>query len=251
MRRRSKNPKNSKKRPAVRKKKALKRPQKPLKRVIRKAKRLLRVPLQTLIREPKLDAVSPAVYSDDRIPPHYGDNKLALMVRDPWWLFAYWEISDQRRDEVSHEIVRHGHKIKKTVLRVYDVTKTSLPKYNSFFDIELNFYSDNWYIDVGLPDKEWVAEIGYRTEGGRFYVLARSNKVRTPAFGLSEVLDEEWMLPEDVYYRLIGRTFGVGSHEGSMDIRKLLEKYLRNIMSSERAPNIKTGQAVVARLVSD
>ena len=44
------------------------------------------------------------------------------------------------------------------------------------------------------------------------------------------------MLPEDIYYRLIGRSIGGENAGGSMDIRKLLEKYLRNVVSSERLP---------------
>lgn len=252
-----------KKKPPVQKKKALKRPLKSFKKVTGKLKRKVAGKLKRALKAvPVLSArviqtapVAPAAPAgspvDDRIPSHYGDNKLVLLVRDPWWLFAYWEIAPSRQEELNRQIHRDGHKNKKTVLRVYDVTRCSLPKHNSFFDIELNFFSDNWYIDVGIPDREWVAEIGYRTDDGRFYALARSNSVRTPAFGLSDVLDEEWMLPEDIYYRIIGRTLGAGSQEGSLDIRRLLEKYLRNVISSERTPNSKPSQAIGARLGSD
>ena len=173
---------------------------------------------------------------DRRLPSHYGEDRLVLLVRDPWWLFAYWEVTPQRQQQIAREAEQKSRAGRKTVLRVYDVTGLALPKYHSFFDIELNFYADNWYIDVGLPDREWVTEIGTRTDTGRFFALVRSNKVRTPAFGISDVLDEEWMLPEDVYYRLIGRS--IGASGGSMDIRKLLEKYLRNVVSSERLPEL-------------
>ena len=174
---------------------------------------------------------------DDRIPQYYGEDKLVLLVRDPWWLFAYWEITPGRQKQLAYEIEKKEGGDRKTVLRVYDLTGgQSLPKFNSFFDIELNFYSDNWYIDTGMPDREWVAEIGYRTASGRFFPLVRSNKVRTPAFGISEVLDEEWMLPEEVYYRLIGRSLSTSASGNSMDIRKLLEKYLKNVVSSENTP---------------
>ena len=27
-----------------------------------------------------------------RFPSGYGDNKIVLLARDPWWIFAYWEI---------------------------------------------------------------------------------------------------------------------------------------------------------------
>jgi len=244
-----------KKKPQARKKRALKRPLKSFRKITSKLRRVLKaapaLPARVIQSAPATSAVPPVPPADDRIPSRYGDNKLVLLVRDPWWIFAYWEIDPRRQEELTRQMERSGHKSKKTVLRVYDVTRSGLPKFNSFFDIELNFYADNWYIDVGIPDREWVAEIGYRADDGRFYVLARSNSVRTPAFGLSDVLDEEWMLPEDIYYRIIGRTLGAGSQEGSMDIRKLLEKYLRNVISSERPPNAKPSQVVGARLGSD
>ncbi|HVN67357.1 MAG TPA: DUF4912 domain-containing protein, partial [Candidatus Sulfotelmatobacter sp.] len=32
-------------------------------------------------------------------PAGYGDNRIVLMVRDPYWLYTYWEVNDQRRQE--------------------------------------------------------------------------------------------------------------------------------------------------------
>jgi len=223
----------------VKKKNALPR-KKTVRKPIRKArktapKKRSKVPPVSAAPMPKR-ALQEPVWEDRRIPSHYGEDRLVLMVRDPWWLFAYWEVTPHRQQEVLAQIGSRGQAERKTVLRVYDVTGSlALPKSNSFFDIELNFYAESWYIDVGLPDREWVIELGYRVSG-QFYPLLRSNRVQTPAFGISDVLDEEWMLPEDIYYRLIGRSIGGESAGSSMDIRKLLEKYLRNVVSSERLP---------------
>ena len=178
---------------------------------------------------------NPHVPSDSRLPTHYGEDKLMLLVRDPWWIYAYWEVTPDRNGEVVRRLRQSGHRDWKTVLRVYDVTGAGPGKSRSFFDIELNFFADNWYIDVGLPDREWLAELGLRTASGKFFMLVRSNVVRTPSFGISDVVDEEWMLPEDIYYRLIGLGMP-GAVSGSMDIRKLLEKYLKRVVSSETLP---------------
>ncbi len=216
------------------KKTASRRPARPVRKPVRK-KAVKRIKAAPQPLAPRVVASSEPVQEDRRLPTHYGEDRLVLLVRDPWWLFAYWEITPQRQQEVLAQIGSKSHSDRKTVLRVYDVTGVNLPKFNSFFDIELNFYADNWYVDVGLPNRDWLTELGYRV-GGRFFPLIRSNRVRTPAFGLSDVLDEEWMLPEDVYYRLLGRSIGGEKAGDSMDIRKLLEKYLRNVVSSERLP---------------
>ena len=41
------------------------------------------------------------------LPSAYGDNKIVLMVRDPWWLYAYWEISAAKHDEVKRQMETH------------------------------------------------------------------------------------------------------------------------------------------------
>ncbi len=209
---------------------------KPSRKPVKKSKKKL---LSTVVAAKPAESPAQSTWVDDRVPQYYGEDKLVLMVRDPWWLFAYWEITPGRQKQLAHEIDKKEGGDRKTVLRVYDTSGgLALPRFNSFFDIELNVYSDNWYIDTGMPDREWVAEIGYRTASGRFFPLVRSNKVRTPAFGISEVLDEEWMLPDEIYYRLIGRSLSTNVSGNSMDIRKLLEKYLKNVVSSENTPEL-------------
>lgn len=169
------------------------------------------------------------------LPPHYSENKLTLLVRDPWWLFAYWEVTPWREAEVTADIARAGLSRQKTVLRVYDITGSSLDKPSSHFDIEIQHLNSNWYVDVGAPDREWIAEIGYKTHDGRFFMLVRSNSVKTPAFGISDVLDEEWMMPDELYFKLLGIMggFDADGGGGSHNMRKMVERYVRQVGSSE------------------
>ena len=178
-------------------------------------------------KEPRFDK------TDDRLPENYGQDTLVLMARDPWWLFTYWEVTNRRKDAVTDRVKQAGHQDWKTVLRVYDVTGNDAPPADYFFDIELNFFADNWYIDVGKPDREWMAELGFRTLSGEFFMLVTSNRIRTPAFGISEVVDEEWMMPENLYYQLIGLA-GPGQQSGSIEVRRMLKKYLKRGLSSDR-----------------
>ena len=159
------------------------------------------------------------------------------MVRDPWWLFAYWEVTPWREQEVADAIRRTGLTREKSVLRVYDVTDTALPNSHSFFDIELVNLANSWYVDVGSPNRQWVVEVGVRTREGRFFMLVRSNVVRTPRFGVSDVLDEEWMLPDELYWKLFGMS-GLGRQKSSLDVREILERYLKSVVSSERPSSV-------------
>ena len=187
---------------------------------------------------------TPAAYDsqppapDTRLPSRYGEDRMVLLVRDPWWLFTYWEVTPEREMEVRRAMEREGLSKEQAVLRAYDITDTDMSKPNSFFDVELRAAVDNWYLDVGVPDRQWVLEMGIRTSGGRFFALVRSNAVRTPRFGLSNILDEEWMLPEDIYFKLFGLATGYQGQGGSFDIKKMLDKYFKGVVSSENSPEL-------------
>ena len=182
---------------------------------------------------PPVSLERPSPSRSFELPAQYGEDGMVLLVRDPWWLYAYWEVTPLRDREVADEMQRLGAAADKTVLRVYDITGSSLANPRSFFDIEITFLAGNWYIDVGIPDREWVAELGRRARDGRFFMLVRSNIVRTPRFGVSDVLDEEWLLPDDLFWKLFGLSGGLADRRSSLDVREILEKYLKSIVSSE------------------
>ncbi len=175
----------------------------------------------------------PADRNGFELPSRYGDNKIVLLVRDPWWIYAYWEVAHEREQEVLRQIQKEGLTRERTVLRVYDVTGTVPPKSHSFFDIELSHFADNWYIDVGAPDREWVAELGVRTREGRYFCLVRSNTVRTPRYGISDVIDEEWMIPDDLYWKIIDRATTRMEFKSARERRREGELYRKQQASSE------------------
>ena len=136
------------------------------------------------------------------LPVEHQENRLVLLVRDPWWLFAYWEMTPRFSSD--------GEK----ALRVYDVTGGDLPSSRSYFDIRIGA-GESWYIEVGIPDREWIAEIGFLSNEGCFVSWARSNRVTTPRYGVSDVIDKEWALSDELSRKLYGLTgvpsFGLSS----------------------------------------
>ena len=169
-----------------------------------------------------------------RFPPGYGDNKIVALVRDPWWIFTYWEILKDKEAEAVGRIRQSGDDPEKSILRVYDVTDVNFNGKNahSYFDIDLKGLASTWYINVGTPDRAWVIEIGIVTKKGSFYALARSNTVRTPRFGMSDQLDAEWAIPEDDYWKMFGLSGGFGVGKGSLEVREMFKKRLEEQISS-------------------
>ena len=159
------------------------------------------------------------------IPWRYNEDKLTLLVRDPWWLYAYWEVTPDRESGVARAVRREPmHK----VLRLYE----GGPETGRFFDIEVGNFLGNWYVEVGKPDSEWVAEIGWRADR-HFYPCVRSNRVRTPRYGVSDILDEEWMLPDATFWKLFGRSAAAAGVGNSESARAAIDRLWKERLSSE------------------
>lgn len=132
------------------------------------------------------------------LPSGYGDNRIVLMVRDPFWLYTYWEINEKWRREVGSA---------KLYLRLYNTENWK------FHDIETAPGSINWYLHVPRPNNTYCVDIGYINYEGAFVAIARSNYVTTPLDRMSDVIDEQWMRPdwEGLYALSGGLECGRGS----------------------------------------
>jgi hypothetical protein len=132
-------------------------------------------------------------------PHSYGDNKIVLMVRDPYWLFTYWELREKERTQAQEKAGSGACEC----LRLYKNDAVC-------FDIEIGGMANNWYVNVPEAGASYWLEIGFRSADGRFFAAARSNVVKTPLDRMSDVIDEEWMIPDwDALYALSGG-FGFG-----------------------------------------
>lgn len=141
---------------------------------------------------------------DFSIPSHYGEDRVVVMVKDPWWLFAYWEIQPATERAARGQLLPNEVAGLQTVLRVYDVTgfTASAAPTNVLTDIALSAMASNWYIPLQAPERVVVIEIGLLTQGGRFITLARSNRVTTPRNTPAQVIDPHWSTTEEEFLTL-------------------------------------------------
>jgi hypothetical protein len=77
-----------------------------------------------------------------------------------------------------------------------------------------------------------VVEIGVVTNKGGFHVLARSNVIKTPRFGMSDQMDAEWSMPEEDYWKMFSLSGGFGVGKGSLEVRELIKRRLEEQISS-------------------
>jgi len=173
-----------------------------------------------------------ASYQD--LPNGYGEEKIALMVRDPYMVHAYWEMSPAR---IEREKKWFGWGSKLAV-RIYDVTGIQFDGRNAlgYFDQEIFERMGSWYFDVGRPSHAFVADLGLLSPEGRFLTLARSNPISMPRDGASEVHDEEWMLVDEEFWKL----YGLPSGPSSPQIREMIKRRrMQQITSPGTFPRAK------------
>ncbi|MDD4955419.1 MAG: DUF4912 domain-containing protein [Candidatus Omnitrophica bacterium] len=189
------------------------------------------------IEKVKFTAVEAPVVDNNRysLPLRYSDNRITILPRDPWWIYTYWDISEQRINEVISSIPVYERENLKWILRVYDLTgifNFDGNNANSFFDIGIHFEANNWYVNVNQPERSWCVEIGLVNPAGKFFMVARSNVIKTPYFGISSVIDEEWALPDEDYYKVLG-IYDLG--KSSMERKRRFEEVIKNQISSPLA----------------
>lgn len=153
---------------------------------------------------------SPAVQRLE-LPQKYDKDIIVAQVRDPWWLYAYWEVRDATYQRLKGELGGFFDSAKKA-LRVYDVSYINFNGSNAhrLFDIEVAHDANSWYIDTGGPGRSWCVDLGLKLSDGRFIVIARSNIVMTPLEGPSWITDEEWMVPDELFAKLYTSAAGLG-----------------------------------------
>ncbi|MEW6726201.1 MAG: DUF4912 domain-containing protein [Bacillota bacterium] len=144
------------------------------------------------------------------LPRRYGQDRLALLVRDPGWLFAYWEVSATRL-----EAIRSSPKWRnaRPVLRLYNVTGVDFNGHNalSFVDVPITPDATSWHIEVNQPNCSFCVDLGRLAPNGEFFTILRSNIVTTPRAALSDRIDEEWMWIEGIYRSIVKAETGVSS----------------------------------------
>ena len=173
-------------------------------------------------------------------PETYGIDRVVLLVRDPEWLYSYWDISGESWAKLIQRGITNPSNGWQRVLRLQDMTGRTLNGGGgSFVDVELDDVAREWYFQAPVPDRVYLVEFGYRSASGEFLVLARSNLVQVPRKAPSDDLDVRFgRLYDDALRLSLGGAadvLGVGSFPGSRageDVTERLSRLLEVSVSS-------------------
>lgn len=148
--------------------------------------------------EPKKPAEPAPVANTSGKPPRHlqgghAKDRVVVVVRDPYWLHAFWELTHQSVQRAEAALGQDWHGAR-PILRVCDVSAqdTTSTAEAVVRDVEVHGGCNNWYVEVAQPPRSYRVDLGYISRRGQFYVLARSNVVTTPKAGVSDAIDENW-----------------------------------------------------------
>ncbi|HEX4414228.1 MAG TPA: DUF4912 domain-containing protein [Lacipirellulaceae bacterium] len=156
-------------------------------------------------------------------------DRLVVMVRDPYWLHAYWELNPRSVERAQSALGQHWHATK-PILRLFRVAADGAAELQR--EIIIHGGVKHWYVDVQSPPQQFRMEIGYLTAGGHFYCLARSNTVITPPAGTSDSIDENWADIDQNADRIFAMSGGYSDRGTSLELQELLEERLRRPMGT-------------------
>jgi hypothetical protein len=135
------------------------------------------------------------------------DSRLVAMVRDPVWLYAYWEVGAQAmaslRGILGQDTVRHA----RWVIRLHDG--------GHMRETNVHAHQRCCYLSVE-PGRNYRICVGVVSPSGDFHEIASSEVVQTPAAGLSDHSDPEWPVVEQTWGH-VAEALGARGTEGWMD----------------------------------
>lgn len=124
-------------------------------------------------KSPATKAVAKAVTKSDSLAQSFDPEYLVLMQKDPNWMQAFWEVSENR--------IKNARKGKgKLVLRLFDISDdltVKRGKKRKFHDVVVPADARSWYVE-NKASNNTIAVLGF-AEGKNFMPLVESVPVQT------------------------------------------------------------------------
>jgi hypothetical protein len=138
---------------------------------------------------PPLEALTSVDEGLADLPGGYGESRIVLMPRDPQWAYAYWDIPMEHKEDLRRQ---GGARL---ALRFYDVTDIDVNYQapHSLQQYECDEMARDWYLPIPVSDRDYVAEIGYLCNDGRWLALARSLPVHIPPVYPSDWIEDHFI----------------------------------------------------------
>jgi len=175
------------------------------------------------------------------LPDGYGKDRIVVMVRDPYWIHVYWELTQETVSRGLRALGREAPGARR-ILRVYSGDAKAARQEDFLFDVALTPDARNWYVNVGGPGRVYRVEIGLLTKAGKYVCLASSNSVSMPPARMSDLLDEEWAdLSPEYYAEMYALSGGLTESRAPLTSPGLAERLARRLEERLASPVFSPG----------
>jgi hypothetical protein len=129
------------------------------------------------------DAAPVRVFEEERFlfPETYESDRVRLLVKDPEWLFAHWDVSPASWQGVRASLGERALALSRLTLKVED------PGNGALSVVLLPEGARSWYVRTQVDHRAYRAQLGLTTPSGEFRRLATSNVVVAPRVGPAPV----------------------------------------------------------------
>ena len=121
------------------------------------------------------------IFEEERFlfPETYEADRVRLLVKDPEWLFAHWDVSPGALQRVRTDVGERAMALARLTLKVED------PADGALSIVLLPEGARSWYVRTHLQHRAYRAQLGLTMPSGEFRTLAMSNVVVAPRLGPS------------------------------------------------------------------
>ena len=167
-------------------------------------------------------------------------DRAILIVRDSYWLQAYWEITKQTVARARVALADSWHEAR-PVLRLLELSDEGTPNSVESVVREIPIHGGvrNWYIDVADPPKSYRIAIGYAAENGRFHLITKSNCVCTTSN--NEAADDHWVDIKGDYEKYYAMSGGYDSAPHSNELQFVFENKIRRPINAPTFVRLGSG----------
>lgn len=198
--------------------------------------------LQKDLAQPALKLADPNALVE-KLPAKTGEkDRIVLIVRDPFWLQASWDVSRRAIERARASMAEHWHTAK-PILRLLTIGGTGSTNAAETVDRDIDIHGGvrNWYIEVKQPPGSFRVLLGYLAANNRFHELSRSNIVNSPSPGSSDAVDGNWAdIAQDCehIYALSG---GYNVEHESKELQEMFEDRLKRPMGTPALTQFGSG----------
>ncbi len=167
------------------------------------------------------------------MPANADADRVVLMVRDAFWLHAYWEIGGRSVIRAKAAMAEQWHTAEPVLRLIKTETGTTSSAVESVErDIKIHGAVTNWYIDVNDPPQTYRVEIGYLSATGKFFSIARSNSVTTPKKNSRDLADQNWVDVATQCDKILAQSGAYCNEGNDGQLRRVFEERLKRPMGS-------------------